>query len=251
MTMTIRTNCPRDCYDGCGIVAHIEDGKRPRIAGDPEHPISRGSLCSKCGVAYNGVFQDETARLTTPLRRVGEKGSGEFEPIGWGDALTQIANTFTSITDSRGAESILTMKYSGTLSLLGFFFSDRWVNYVGASKVDYGTICNAAGGLAWELMFGRADKGFDPRTARDASCIVVWGANPSHCAPHMHEHWLTDSPASVVVIDPVRSKTAAAQAPAKQSAWSSSRTDNSFASPLFCCWSDRTSSMIPSTFCTW
>ncbi|MBT8079964.1 MAG: molybdopterin-dependent oxidoreductase [Gammaproteobacteria bacterium] len=210
MTKTIRSNCPRDCYDGCGIVAQVDAGKRARIGGDPEHPISRGSLCSKCGVAYNGVFQDETARLTTPLRRVGEKGSAEFAATSWDEALGTIADKLATIIDRHGAESILTMKYSGTLSLLAFFFPDRWVNHTGASQVDYGTICNAAGGLAWELLFGCSDKGFDPRTAKDSDCIVVWGANPSHCAPHMHRHWLKDSPASVVVIDPVRTETAAA-----------------------------------------
>ncbi len=52
--------------------------------------------------------------------------------------------------------------------------------------------------------------GFDPRTARDSQCILVWGANPSHSAPHAHKHWLPDSPAKVIVVDPVKSDTAAA-----------------------------------------
>jgi len=207
---TIKTSCPRDCYDGCGIVARVEAGQPAKIGGDADHPISRGKLCAKCGTAYNGIFQDESARLRRPLRRVGPKGSGRYAPIGWDEALDEIAARFNDIIDSHGAESILTMKYSGTLSLLAFFFPDRWVNHVGASVVDYGTICNTAGYAAWELLFGTAEKGFDPRTARDASCILVWGANPSHTAPHMHEHWLRESPAKVVVIDPLRTKTAAA-----------------------------------------
>lgn len=207
---TIKSHCPRDCYDGCGIVARIEPGKRPKISGDPEHPIARGKLCAKCGTAYNGVFQDEKFRLHSPLRRTGPKGSGQFEAIGWDLALDEIAQRLNGIIDRHGAESILTAKYSGTLSLLAFFFPDRWVNHVGASVVDYGTICNTAGYAAWEILFGTAAKGFDPRSARDASCILVWGANPSHTAPHMHQHWLQESPAKIVVIDPVRTKTAAA-----------------------------------------
>ena len=207
---TIKTNCPRDCYDGCGIVARVEAGQTVKIRGDAEHPISRGKLCAKCGTAYNGVFQDESVRLQRPLRRVGPKGSGRYAPVGWDAALDEIATRFNDIIDSQGAESILTMKYSGTLSLLAFLFPDRWVNHVGASVVDYGTICNTAGYVAWELLFGTAEKGFDPRTARDSSCILVWGANPSHTAPHMHEHWLRQSPAKIVVIDPLRTQTAAA-----------------------------------------
>ena len=188
MTQTVRTNCPRDCYDGCGIVVTLREGKQPRVAGDPEHPISRGALCAKCGVAYNGVFQDPQARLTSPLRRTGAKGAGEFAAITWDDALTEIAARFNGIIGERGAGAMLGMGYSGTLSLIGYSFPSRWMNYVGAAEVEYGTICNVAGSVAWELMFGTARYGFDPRTAKDSSCIVVWGANPSHSAPHMHKH---------------------------------------------------------------
>ena len=209
MVETIRTNCPRDCYDGCGIIVTRANGKLPRISGDPNHPISRGALCAKCGVAYNGVFQDESARLLTPLRRTGPKGSGEFEAISWDEALSTIGDRFNAIIESIGAGAILGLGYSGTLSLIGYAFPNRWMNCVGASVVDYGTICNAAGSVAWTLLFGTARRGFDPRTAKDSACILVWGANPSHSAPHMHKHWLKDGPASVIVVDPIRTLTAA------------------------------------------
>ena len=207
---TVRTNCPRDCYDGCGIVVTLQDGKNPRVSGDPEHPISRGSLCAKCGVAYNGVFQDEKVRLQTPLRRIGPKGSGQFEPITWDEALEEVGSRFNAIVDESGANAILGLVDSGTLSVIAYAFPSRLMHFLGASVVEYGTICNVAGSVAWELLFGTSHAGFDPRTAKDSSCILVWGANPSHSAPHMHKHWLADSPAKVVVIDPVRSKTAEA-----------------------------------------
>ena len=209
MNQVIRSNCPRDCYDGCGIVVKLTEGKNPRVSGDPEHPISRGSLCAKCGVAYNGVFQDETSRLLTPLRRVGPKGAGNFEPISWDEAISTVASQLNAIIDDRGAEAILGLNYSGTLSQIAYSFPTRWMNHLGTSQVRYGTICNTAGYVAWNILFGAYYKGFDPRTAKDASCILVWGANPSHSAPHMHKHWLKDSPAAVVVVDPVRTTTAA------------------------------------------
>jgi anaerobic selenocysteine-containing dehydrogenase len=210
MPEIIKSNCPRDCYDGCGILVHLEDGKQPRVTGDPDHPVSRGKLCDKCGISYNGVWQDENARLLTPLRRTGPKGSGQFEPISWDNALSTIAQKFNGIINEKGAEAILGMQYSGTLSMLAYMFPNRLMHKLGAARVDYSTICNAAGSVAWHLLYGDgAAMGFDPRTARDASCILVWGANPSHSAPHMHKHWLKDSPARVVVIDPVRTATAA------------------------------------------
>jgi anaerobic selenocysteine-containing dehydrogenase len=210
MSEIIKSNCPRDCYDGCGVLVHLEDGKQPRVTGDPDHPVSRGTLCGKCGISYNGVWQDENARLLTPLRRTGPKGSGQFEPISWDNALATIAQKFNGIINENGAEAILGMQYSGTLSMLAYMFPNRLIHKLGAARVDYSTICNAAGSVAWHLLYGDgAAMGFDPRTARDASCILVWGANPSHSAPHMHKHWLKDSPARVVVIDPVRTVTAA------------------------------------------
>ncbi|MCH8242768.1 MAG: dehydrogenase, partial [Planctomycetes bacterium] len=90
MKTTIRTNCPRDCYDGCGILVEIRDNAPPRVLGDPEHPISRGRLCGKCAIAYNGVWQDTDARLSHPLRRTGKKGSATFERISWDVALAEI-----------------------------------------------------------------------------------------------------------------------------------------------------------------
>lgn len=210
MKKTIRTNCPRDCYDGCGILVEMREDAAPRILGDPDHPVSRGRLCSKCAIAYNGVWQDRNARLNYPLRRVGKKGEANFERISWDDAFVEIAENLKQIIDTDGAESIIHTHYSGTLSLIAYLFPNRFFNYIGASVVDPDSICNAAGHVAWHLQFGNSVMGFDPRSAKDAKCILVWGANPSHSAPHAHEHWLAESPAKVIVVDPVRTDTAAA-----------------------------------------
>ena len=208
MERTVKTTCPRDCYDSCGIVATARPDGTVRVSGDPDHPVARGSLCAKCGVAYNGVFQDTTARLTTALRRTGPKGSGEFEPVGLDSAIEEVGRRLGGVIAERGAADVLTMNYSGTMSLVASAFPNRFVNALGASVVDYGTICNRAGCIAWELLFGTARQGFDPRTAKDAACILVWGANPAHSAPHAHRHWLAEAPAKVIVVDPVRTRTA-------------------------------------------
>ena len=210
MTQMIKTNCPRDCYDGCGIVVETRDHGRHRVLGDPDHPVSRGKLCSKCAVAYNGVWQDTKARLQFPLKRVGRKGGKDFVRISWDEALGTVATRMQAAIASHGPQSILHTHYSGTLSLLGYLFPNRLFNHLGASEVDPDSICNAAGHVAWSLLYGSSIQGFDPRTARDATCILVWGANPSHAAPHAHEHWLAEAPGKVIVVDPLRTETAAA-----------------------------------------
>ncbi len=210
MAQLIKTNCPRDCYDGCGIVVETRDHGRHRVLGDPDHPVSRGKLCSKCAVAYNGVWQDADARLQFPLKRIGRKGGDDFARISWDEALSTVAERMQAALTNHGPQSILHTHYSGTLSLLGYLFPNRLFNYLGASEVDPDSICNAAGHLAWSLLYGSSIQGFDPRTARDAACILVWGANPSHSAPHAHEHWLAEAPGKVIVVDPLRTETAAA-----------------------------------------
>jgi anaerobic selenocysteine-containing dehydrogenase len=79
----VRTTCPRDCYDACGIVVRKHNGAVVHVRGDPDHPVARGRLCRKCSIGYNGAWRDHSARLTEPLRRVGAKGEGSFEAVSW------------------------------------------------------------------------------------------------------------------------------------------------------------------------
>ncbi len=74
----VKTTCARDCYDACGIAVFRENGIITKVLGDPDHAISRGKLCGKCAIAYNGAWRDASLRLTRPLRRAGAKGTGSF-----------------------------------------------------------------------------------------------------------------------------------------------------------------------------
>ena len=204
----LRTNCPRDCYDGCGMLVRRRAGRIVNVRGDPEHPISRGALCAKCSVAYNGVWHDEEARLLRPLRRDGPKGSGAFRPVSWDEALGEAAERLGAIAERHGPASIVHTHYSGTLSVLAYRFPMRFFHRLGATEVDPDTICNMAGHVAWGLLYGTSAVGFDPRTAAESSALLIWGANPAHSAPHMHEHWLDEFPGRVVVVDPLRTETA-------------------------------------------
>ena len=205
----IRTTCPRDCYDACGIAVVKRADGLVKVLGDPDHPVARGALCGKCAIAYNGAWLDSKARVTRPLKRVGPKGEGRFEPVSWDQATAEIARRLKHIVSAHGPETIWHSHYTGTCSLLAGGFPQRFLNRLGASEVDPDSICNAAGHAALKYMYGASDVGFDPRTAKDANCILVWGANPSASAPHQHKHWLKEAKAKKIVIDPVRHPTAA------------------------------------------
>lgn len=208
--VTIRTTCPRDCYDACGILVIKRGEEIVRVKGDPDHPVSRGALCGKCAIAYNGAWRDPHARLRHPLKRVGTKGKGQFVPISWEEAIEEIAQRLKTIVAMSAGSSILHTHYTGTCSLITGFFPLRFFNQLGATEVDPDTVCNKAGHVALQTIFGDSLEGFDPRTAKDADCILVWGANPSASAPHAHKHWLAEFSGKVIVIDPICHPTAAA-----------------------------------------
>ncbi|MEM6887541.1 MAG: molybdopterin oxidoreductase family protein [Pseudomonadota bacterium] len=73
------------CACRCGINVHMKDGKVAYIEGNRDHPVNQGVLCAK-GSA--GIMQvNAPSRLRAPLKRTGERGSGEFEEISWDEAL--------------------------------------------------------------------------------------------------------------------------------------------------------------------
>lgn len=207
--ITVKTTCPRDCYDACGI-AVVRRGDKVKVLGDPDHRVSRGALCGKCAIAYNGIYLDPNQRLLRPLKRVGTKGEGKFAPISWDEALGLIATKLKAIITDHGPAPILHSHYTGTCSQLAGAYPMRFFNAIGATEVEPDTICNMAGHVALGLTLGSSTDGFDPRTAKDAACLMIWGANPAHSAPHAHKHWINETPAELIVIDPIRHETAAA-----------------------------------------
>ncbi|HVA39404.1 MAG TPA: molybdopterin-dependent oxidoreductase, partial [Candidatus Binataceae bacterium] len=121
----VRTTCPRDCYDTCGVTVHKRNGAIESVRGDPVHFVSQGQLCAKCSIGYNNEWLDPRARLTRPLRRAGRKGEGRFEPVSWDDALAEIAGRLKRIVASAGPQAILNTHYSGTISLVAYLFPTR------------------------------------------------------------------------------------------------------------------------------
>src|SRR5918993_2210690 len=102
---TIRAACPHDCPDTCAMLVTVEDGRAVRVAGDPAHPFTRGTLCTKVANYEQRTYSAE--RIQTPLRRTGAKGEGRFERISWDEALDEIASRFGALAASaEGAETI-------------------------------------------------------------------------------------------------------------------------------------------------
>ena len=83
------------CACRCGINVHLKQGKVAYIEGNRDHPVNKGVLCAK-GSA--GIMQvNAPSRLQAPLKRVGPRGSGEFEEISWDEALSMATNLLEPI----------------------------------------------------------------------------------------------------------------------------------------------------------
>src|SRR4029078_3491413 len=80
--------CPHDCPDTCGLVTTVQDGVAIRVQGNPAHRPTDGVLCTK--VSRYTERTSPPARVVRPLKRVGPKGSGRFEPVSWDAALDDI-----------------------------------------------------------------------------------------------------------------------------------------------------------------
>lgn len=154
----------------CGVNAYVKEGRLIKVEGCPEHPYSRGRLCTK-GAAYKDyIYRDD--RVLHPLRRVGPRGSGQFEEISWQEAIDTVAQRLNRIKREHGAHSVLFMNGYGKwqktyLSRLAFSFGSP-------SLVGDGCTCQTATHLAWDANVGTLSW---PDTDH-ADVLLGWGLNP-------------------------------------------------------------------------
>jgi anaerobic selenocysteine-containing dehydrogenase len=207
MTKTlVRAACPHDCPDTCAIHVTVENGVATEIKGDPDHPTTAGVLCTKVSRYIDRTYHPD--RLLTPLRRVGRKGEGKFEPIGWDEALDEIAARLQAIA-ARDPQAILPYSYCGTMGLVqGEAMAMRFFHKLGASFLDR-TVCATAGFTGYKYTIG-GSIGTDMEQFQDAKLIIIWGGNP--IASNLH-FWMRVQEAKrrgakLIAIDPYRSLTA-------------------------------------------
>lgn len=198
--------CALDCPDACSLLITVEDGRATRLRGNPGHPVTRGFVCGKVARYLDRQYAPD--RLLHPMKRVGAKGEGRFERIGWDEALDTVAARLTSIAAEFGPESILPYSYAGTMGYLnGSGMDRRFFHRLGASRLDR-TICSSTGGAALARTVG-ARFGTEPEQFRNAKLILAWGANilgtNVHLWPFLVE--ARRNGARFYTIDPVRNRT--------------------------------------------
>ncbi len=205
----VRGACPHDCPDTCAMLVTVESGRAVRVAGDPEHPFTRGFLCTKVNRYVERTYHED--RLLHPMRRVGPKGSGKFARISWDEALDEIATRLNEIRNSSdGPQAILPYSYAGTMGIVqGSSIDRRFFHAIGASKLDR-TICSTPGKVGMQMTVG-ANVGADPEGIPESDLVLLWGTNTLTSNPHMWPFVLEAKArgAPIIVIDPIRTRTAA------------------------------------------
>jgi anaerobic selenocysteine-containing dehydrogenase len=203
----VRGACPHDCPDTCATLVTVDGGRAVDIRGAPDHPPTKGTLCTKVARYLDRTYSDQ--RLLHPMKRIGRKGEGRFERISWDEALDAIAARFRAIADAHGPEAILPYSYAGNMGLLQYASMDRrFFHRLGASLLDR-TICSSAGKAGWTSVVGAA-MGMDVERFAESKLILVWGSNA--IASNLH-FWSRAQEAKrrgakLVAIDPYRSATA-------------------------------------------
>jgi len=188
----------------------VRDGRAIQVTGDADHPFTRGGLCAK----VNRFLDDRTYhpdRLLRPLRRVGPKGSGQFKEVSWEEALDAIAQRLRAIVVQHGGEAVLPYSYMGTQGIVqGESVAAPFFARLGATRLTR-AVCGSAGGFGLEVTMG-SGAGMLPEDLQHSRHVIIWGSNTVstnlHLWPFIRK--ANESGAEVVVVDPVRTRTAAA-----------------------------------------
>ncbi len=202
----VRAACPHDCPDTCAMQVTVQGGRVVRVQGDAAHPPTHGALCTKVSRYAERTYHPE--RVLQPLKRVGPKGAGRFEPVGWDEALDDIAARLKALA-ARDPQAVLPYSYAGTMGLLqGESMAARFFHKLGASRLDR-TICASAGGEALIATYG-AKVGMHVEHYAESRLILIWGSNS--IASNLHFWTFAQAAkragAKLVCIDPRRTETA-------------------------------------------
>ena len=203
--------CPHDCPDTCSwqVAVDVPSGQARDIWGRADHSVTQGKLCGKVDRYLERTYHP--SRLKTPLKRVGSKGEGRFEPISWVQAIQDISARLQAIAAIDGAEAILPYSYAGTMGLLQQegMATQLW-GRLGVSRLAR-TICSQAGFEGYSYTVG-STVAMEMESFAHAQLILIWGSNTLtsnlHLWPFIQQ--ARKAGARLIVIDPICTRTAQA-----------------------------------------
>ena len=200
--------CPHDCPSTCALeVEKIDELTIGKIRGSRDNTYTAGVICSKVARYRERIHHPD--RLTQPLRRVGRKGLGNFEPISWDEALDEVADQLLKAEQQHGSETVWPYHYAGTMGLVMRDGINR-LRHTKRYSGFHSTICVT---LAWNGFIAGTGKlaGVDPREMGQSDLIIIWGTNAASTQINVMTHALKarqERGAKIVVIDTYKNATA-------------------------------------------
>ena len=190
----VKTVC-RSCHGGCGVIAHVKNGKVIKVEGDPESPISHGTMCAK-GLAITQLAYHPD-RVLYPM----QKTNGDWKRISWDEALDKVASKFKEVIAEYGSEAIIVGQGTGRDYESHF---SRFGNLLGTPNIlTAGHMCYLSRIGATLTTCGR-HPAID--YANNPKCIVMWACNPQWTNPDEYKgvsFWRAyKKGAKLIVIDP-------------------------------------------------
>ncbi len=203
----VRTNC-RFCGYLCGLIATIQDGRVIEVEPNPgrfpyDAGIQRG--CRRWSV--NLEFLDHPGRMNYPQKRIGERGSGQWERVSWDEALDDIAGRLQQLKERFGAETLATSIGGPHAS---YWPLHRFMNLFGSpNNIGIGQICWNPGIWINTLTFGwPLENELDPEST---ACAILWGVNPAESDNSLFWRLIQRfrrMGKPIIVIDPRKTRTA-------------------------------------------
>ena len=181
----IASACPHDCPSTCALEVEVFDRHTiGRVRGAEDNAYTAGVICAKVARYAERVHHPD--RLMQPLRRVGAKGSGQFAPISWDDALDLVAEQFIRAEQAHGSEAVWPYYYAGTM---GFVMRDG-INRLRHAKKYSGFFSTICVNPAWTGFIAGTGKlaGADPREMAKSDLVVIWGTNAVNTQVNVMTH---------------------------------------------------------------
>ena len=163
------------CHPRCGLLLEIENGRIIKAKGDPDHPISRGRICSRGSLMPDHVHHPD--RINYPIKRRGEKGSGKWQRLTWDQALDEVAEKLEALRRKYGSE---TLAFTHGTKRTYHWDERRFFNLFGSPNVcGVNNICMCPSQAVEYATHG----GFTWGDIRHTRCVVLWGHGPSKSDP--------------------------------------------------------------------
>jgi anaerobic selenocysteine-containing dehydrogenase len=153
----------------CGVNAYVKNGQVIKVEGMKEFPHNAGTLCAKGHASRQYIYNPD--RIMTPLKRVGPRGSGRFEEIGWREALDTIAERLIAIKSESGPEAVVFGV--GYTKWLRPFAQRLGVSFGSPNFATESSTCFYATEVAAKLTYGCWGGPDIPRS----DCLLVWSKN--------------------------------------------------------------------------